>query len=214
MQKPVPSCPGYFACDEGHIWRFGRKLNANLNSTGYHRITTSIKNVRKDQLVHRLVCEAFNGPGPPGDDIHCRHLDGTRTNNRPENLRWGTRAENEADKERHGTRLWGEQVSRVLTAEKVMEARKRCAEGEQIKDVAAEFAVKDHVLADAVTGRRWRRLPDAIVPYSTKRKLRDEQVLAIRARGNSETRLRLAAEFGVSQNAIFQVLHRKTYTHL
>ncbi len=42
--------------------------------------------------VHRLVCEAFNGPCPPG--MVCIHLDEDSKNNRPENLKWGTQKEN------------------------------------------------------------------------------------------------------------------------
>ncbi len=34
--------------------------------------------------LHRLICEAFHGPCPEGQE--CRHLDGDPSNNRPENL--------------------------------------------------------------------------------------------------------------------------------
>lgn len=43
--------------------------------------------------VHRLVCEAFHGP-PPFDGAVVIHLDEDATNNRIENLRWGTQKEN------------------------------------------------------------------------------------------------------------------------
>lgn len=43
--------------------------------------------------VHRLVCEAFNGPPPPGTQC-CMHLDEDFRNNRPENLKWGTQKQN------------------------------------------------------------------------------------------------------------------------
>ncbi len=43
--------------------------------------------------VHRLVCEAFHGPAQ--DESHVViHLDEDATNNRPENLKWGTMKEN------------------------------------------------------------------------------------------------------------------------
>lgn len=51
--------------------------------------------------VHVLVALAFHGPRPEGMEV--RHLDGTRTNNRPENLAWGTHSENMQDKVAHGT---------------------------------------------------------------------------------------------------------------
>lgn len=43
--------------------------------------------------IHRLVCEAFHGPAPEGKPVVI-HIDEDATNNRPENLRWGTQKEN------------------------------------------------------------------------------------------------------------------------
>lgn len=42
--------------------------------------------------VHQAVCEAFHGPKQPGQVV--LHIDEDATNNRPENLRWGTQKEN------------------------------------------------------------------------------------------------------------------------
>ena len=47
----------------------------------------------KTYRVSRLVCEAFHGP-PPFPRAVAMHLDDDTTNNRPENLRWGTQKEN------------------------------------------------------------------------------------------------------------------------
>lgn len=43
--------------------------------------------------IHRLVCEAFHGE-PPFPKAVVIHLDEDGTNNRAENLRWGTQKEN------------------------------------------------------------------------------------------------------------------------
>lgn len=43
--------------------------------------------------IHRLVCEAFNGPAP-FDRAVVMHLDENAANNRPDNLSWGTQKEN------------------------------------------------------------------------------------------------------------------------
>ena len=40
-----------------------------------------------------MVCEAFNGP-PPFEGAVCMHLDENSTNNRSDNLAWGTQKEN------------------------------------------------------------------------------------------------------------------------
>lgn len=42
--------------------------------------------------VHRMVCEAFNGPPKKGQV--CMHLDEDSSNNKPWNLEWGTQKQN------------------------------------------------------------------------------------------------------------------------
>ena len=46
----------------------------------------------KTMRVHRLVCEAFNGKPKPGQV--CMHLNEDASDNRPENLAWGTQKQN------------------------------------------------------------------------------------------------------------------------
>ncbi len=50
--------------------------------------------------VHLLVLEAFHGPRPAG--LIARHLNGNGSDNRADNLRWGTHAENQLDRTEHG----------------------------------------------------------------------------------------------------------------
>lgn len=50
--------------------------------------------------IHRLVLLAFVGPLPPG--MVSRHLNGNPTDNRLENLKYGTQSENMHDRVRHG----------------------------------------------------------------------------------------------------------------
>lgn len=50
--------------------------------------------------VHAEVLRAFRGPPPLGKEA--RHLDGSSSNNRLGNLRYGTQKQNTEDKRRHG----------------------------------------------------------------------------------------------------------------
>lgn len=43
--------------------------------------------------VHQAVCEAFHGPKPFADSV-VMHLDEDATNNKPDNLAWGSQKEN------------------------------------------------------------------------------------------------------------------------
>lgn len=62
------------------------------------------------RYVHHLVLEAFVGLRPQGTEA-C-HWDGDATNNRLENLRWGTSSDNTADAIRLG-QFWPKQRSKA-----------------------------------------------------------------------------------------------------
>ena len=53
------------------------------------------------RTVHSLVAEAFLGPRP-GEGVEVRHLNGDMTDNRLENLTYGTRSDNRNDTVVHG----------------------------------------------------------------------------------------------------------------
>lgn len=72
----------------------GRTLRPVMNK-GYERVHLCNDGVLKNANVHSLVCTAFHGPCPPG--MECMHINGIRTDNRAENLIWGTSAENNSD---------------------------------------------------------------------------------------------------------------------
>lgn len=73
----------------------GRVLKTLIHK-GYRQFTVSGKLC----LVHRLVCEAFNGPS---NGLWALHKDGDSLNNLASNLRWGTAQENAQDMLEHGT---------------------------------------------------------------------------------------------------------------
>lgn len=110
--KTIPSLPGYLATLDGEIltqrsYRGQRRpLAAQPSKDGYLRVKPTVNGKERWMSVHRLVAEAYHGPCPEG--MQCRHLDGDKTNNRPENLRWGTAVENAADRKVHGTESSGE----------------------------------------------------------------------------------------------------------
>lgn len=102
--------------------------------------------------VHRIVCEAFNGPCPEGKSI-VAHNDGDFTNNTPENLRWATHAENQRDRERHGTHNRGERSHLAkLTWEDAEEIRSSPLPS---KVIAAEFGVTAANVRQIRRGDTW-----------------------------------------------------------
>ena len=108
---PVPSKPGVMASSFGRVLlpertvlmpNGGVRLYKTSPTLG-HR-TKANKNARHEYMnvcnktlgnlkVHKLVCEAFNGP-PPDKKTVIIHKNECGTDNRPNNLKWGTQKEN------------------------------------------------------------------------------------------------------------------------
>lgn len=114
---PIPGFPHHEVSNDGRVRSLdryvftrrqqhrmfpGRELRANINKYGYVAVVLSMGGEHINCLAHRLVCLAFHGE-PPTPEHQVRHLNGIRTDNRPENVRWGTISENMRDKLVHGT---------------------------------------------------------------------------------------------------------------
>jgi hypothetical protein len=78
----------------------GSELRQTPNTKGYLRVGLRKNGRTVVRPVHQLVLEAFHGPRPEG--MVSRHLNGDNTDNRSENLAWGTQAENVDDTLTHG----------------------------------------------------------------------------------------------------------------
>jgi len=114
--KAIPISPNddYMAGSDGQVYSrtryagFGRKeyvdwypLKGHKTKNKYVSISMCHNNKKVTQTVHRLICMAFHGM-PPSKSHQVRHLDGSGTNNRPENLAWGTQQDNWRDRKAHG----------------------------------------------------------------------------------------------------------------
>lgn len=109
--KPVPSIEGMMASSLGRVIlpvrefempnggkrktnpkpTYGNKCKAS--KTARHQYMGIYNRYLGNMKVHRLVCEAFHGK-PPFDKAVVIHLDEDGTNNRADNLKWGTQKEN------------------------------------------------------------------------------------------------------------------------
>lgn len=108
------------------------------------------------QYLHRLIAEAFHG-APQAGQV-CRHLDGDRSFNRPENLCWGTPSDNAQDKVLHGTAPGGANNGNAkLTFDQVKTMRRiRETERSSYHKIAKKFGVSSMTAFRAITQQSWR----------------------------------------------------------
>lgn len=101
--RPIPGYEGrYSAASDGTIRSHltGRTLRPYRAASGHLHVALHKDKRQRSLLVHRLVMLAFVGEPLPGQEV-C-HIDGDPGNNRPENLRYGSRSENVLDQVQHG----------------------------------------------------------------------------------------------------------------
>lgn len=158
IRRPCPSYPGYSADSSGRIFShrrrtplsfrggttavldplYARALRHCVKTNGYECVGILVGDRIRQVGVHRLVLDAFTGLCPPG--MQCRHLDGNRRNNRPENLRWGTAVENMADRKAHGRYATGAAHPMAkLTSEQADYVRAMRKRGALIREISREF---------------------------------------------------------------------------
>ncbi len=93
----------------GDIYYNGVKKNVYDNGMGYKTVGVG----RKQVYVHRIVCEAYNGR-PSAPRLQVNHLNGIKSDNRPENLKWETSSDNH----KHAYKVLGRVHSRCQSLRK------------------------------------------------------------------------------------------------
>lgn len=134
-----------------------RILNLNPISTGYFtvRLCKSTEPKIVQIHVHSLVAEAFLGKRPEGHQVN--HINGVKTDNRPENLEYVTPQRNV----QHGWDMGlNPHIPQKLTAEQVVEIRKLRKEGVSIGKLGKLFGVSGETISLIVHRKSWKHIPD------------------------------------------------------
>lgn len=153
--RRIPAFPLYEVSSSGRVrrWVTGRQLTTYPTNFGHLKVHCGRSG--RDKLVHRLVLEAFVGPCPDG--MECRHLNGDPSDNRLDNLAWGSHEENMQDSVRHGTRARGrDNGNSKLTAEQVADIRRQYATGlVSQRSLAERFSVSQRTIWNIVNREQW-----------------------------------------------------------
>jgi len=161
--KVIDNYPDYEVSNKGRVrsWRKsgphgGRRnepkiLAYNKHRGGYQMVILCRKGSQKKCTVHRLVLAAFDKSMP--SEIDCCHKNGNPSDNRVENLYWGTRKENMADQLIHGTRIFGERNgSAKLTGTDALAIAKD-PRTQQV--IAADYGVSRDAIQKIKSGKTW-----------------------------------------------------------
>lgn len=168
--REIPGFPGYRVGNDGSVWsqwrtrpggRFISKwhtLKPSPTSKGYCRVNlTDANGSVRCWFIHVLILTIFVGPCPPGQE--CRHINGIKTDNRLNNLCWGTPEQNRDDNHRFGVYGKGEtHTQSKLTSDQVREIRSRRAAGESLNSLAASFGVRISNISSIARRRSWKHV--------------------------------------------------------
>lgn len=110
--------------------------------------------------VHRLVLSAFVGPPPTNHDGG--HLDGSRSNNRLENLAWVSRAENQLHRAAHGTALWGSANPNARLSDRKVAEIRALSGIVPSSELAQRYGVGRSTIQKIARGESWNTDSEAI----------------------------------------------------
>ncbi|MDG9926916.1 MULTISPECIES: NUMOD4 motif-containing HNH endonuclease [unclassified Pseudomonas] len=129
----------------------GKLSQPTKKTNGYMHVTLNADGKQKTLHVHRIVLEAFEGACPEG--MEALHRNGVKSDNRLDNLRWGTHLENCVDRSKHGG------TGTLLNFELAQQIRAMCGKATQV-EIARQFGVSQFMVGQILMGRYWNVPPE------------------------------------------------------
>lgn len=134
----------------------GKILAPRINRWGYQQIHLGKETTTHS--IHKLVAQAFICIKPsPRHQVN--HINGVKTDNRVANLEWVSCSENVQHAFGTGLNHHSERSSATsLTADQVMEIRRRRNEGEKLVSLASAFGMSVSGVHAIAQGKNWKHL--------------------------------------------------------
>lgn len=130
----------------------GMVLSPYISSQGYPTVSIKEGDKRPKYSVHRLVAAAFCEGYAEGLSVN--HIDGDKTNNKPENLEWVTLERNTAAAWETGQATPISHATK-LTPDDIRQIRQRIAGGQSCNSIGKEFGVSCGMILLIRDGKRW-----------------------------------------------------------
>jgi hypothetical protein len=138
----------------------GIKLSPHLSQSGYLIVSQKANGKRPKVFVHRLIGMAFVDGYKP--ELSINHINGIKTDNRPENLEWVTLSENTKHQwSSNLVNLRGEDhPSHKLTQKQVIHIRKALQKGISANSLSIIANVSPSLIYLIEKGKRWASIVD------------------------------------------------------
>ena len=175
--RDIDGAPGYMVGSDASVWsslktismgwRYGLKRVAGgewkqlvqaTDTDGYKSVGIRRNGVNRQYHVHCLRLEAFVGPRPPG---HIgRHKNDIKSDNRLENLAWGTQQDNANDRVRNGKITRGDDCQNAKLSEvDIPKIRLRRQRGETYAAISLDYGVNVGTIRHACVRLSWKHIP-------------------------------------------------------
>lgn len=174
--RDIKGFPGYRVGDDGSVWsqwelhrhsgRFRSKVGeawARIygvkRELGYLLVDLRANGRSRKVFIHRLVLEAFVGPCPEGMEC-CHAPDRDPSNNRLDNLRWGTKFDNQSDRKLHGTDNAGSRhpLAKHTEAEIIAVRTRFAAGGIRKFELAKEYGMTNTEVGKIIKRVIWKHV--------------------------------------------------------
>ena len=148
----VRSLDRYVFGGKAYYLKKGKIQKLQNNGNGYLYKQLKHEGNNRNFYIHRLVMMVFVGDRP--ENMAICHIDGDKTNNNINNLRYDTYKENNIDQFRHGNRKG------CLSNEEVLKVRQMYKEGMKTKEISEFFNVGKWVVQKIKNGTNYSWLND------------------------------------------------------
>lgn len=130
-------------------------LKKSYYSNGYERVRICVNGCGKDLLAHRILAILFI-PNPD-DKSEVNHINGTKADNRLDNLEWVTPKENSKHSLQNGLAISGSRSHfSKLTEVDVIEIRRLLSLNITGRKIAKMFSVSPSLISNINTNKKWQ----------------------------------------------------------
>lgn len=193
---------------DAHRFVIGRVLKKFVDRHGYSCHCMSKYGKSKHIHVHREVARAFLKK-PKGDNIQVNHINGTKSDNRLENLEWCTQADNMKHAARTGL-IKGRDNSRTLEWEDVCTIRELYASAQETQiGLAAIFGVSQPHINNICAWRTWLSNPEE--GQNSQLSMKEAKQIRKVHKEEDLTYAQISRKFNCSKAKVLNVIHNRIF---